>query len=560
MKIKIAQMRVKALDVKANYLSMMEIIQQTQNDVEILVFPRNALLGTMHGDRIENKYLIQDVLYYQEKIRVESTDFAIVWGGLDYLDDELYECIHFCRHQEIKKIYKRSLNDSVYHSESKYYDLHRPNQNLVILKGRKISFSYFDDFIPVPSDLNIVIDSSYWYQGIEEKRLEKVESYEEKVLYVNHVGMQNTGNNVFVYDGASFYFDREIGRVQIASCFEEEAVVVDVDAIERQKKCDAHHYNALLSLIRWYDDEIFPFKPMWIVGLSGGLDSAVSLGLLSKALGNKRVLAVTMPSKYNQSTSKNNAKKMASALSVELLEVPIEQLAQVTLESLDVAGIDASEGLAYENIQARLRGHILMSISSVRNGVIMNNGNKLESAFGYATMYGDAIGALSILGDLTKLEVSAIAEAINNDYKQEIIPYNLIAKISKEKIEWDFAPSAELRDDQTDPMKWGYHDHLLSFILKNDVEKLLEMYDNGTIYDTDFGDYLKVYGLDDPQLFIEDLDWVIRQLYGSIYKRIQMPPIAVMSETAFGTGKLKAQYAHIPTKTYEAYRTKILEK
>lgn len=557
MKIKVVQSRVFTLDVKRNFENMIQEIQSTESDVSLIVFPSNALFGKMHNDRILEKGIQKDLVFYQNQLLELDIPQAIVWGGISFEEENIYECIYFRQDEDLKKIYKRTLNDGKYSNESKYYAVGEISQGVVIMNKLKISISFFDDFTEGASDLNIVLDSSYWYQGVKDFRLKKLASTNSPTLYVNHVGMQNNGKNVFVYDGGSFVsMDSKIYPL-FEDCKTSSVVLKPNESIPKvNNKADI--YSALISLLRYYDEELFPFKPTWIVGVSGGLDSSVSIALLTRALGNERVLGVTMPSRYNKQTTQDNAVLLSKNLDVELLTIPIEELAKETVQSLENVNIDASSGLAYENIQARLRGHILMSISSVRNGVIMNNGNKLEVAFGYATMYGDSIGALSIFGDLNKLQVSALGELLNEDFGKEVVPKNLLAEVSEEKIVWDFAPSAELAQDQLDPMKWGYHDYLIEYLMNHSVVEILNLYDSNEIYDTKFGHYIKMYGLEDPKEFIKDLDWVVKQFYGSIYKRIQMPPIAVMSQSAFGTGYTESQNSFYKSSEYTKLREKIL--
>lgn len=557
MNIKVVQSRVKAIDIKFNYEAMLEEIKAADNDVDLIVFPMNALIGKMHNDRILEKGILDDLKYYQELILSLQDSKPIIWGGFDFDEEKIYECIYFRQGENVKKIYKRSLNNGAYLTDSKYYELNKSNQGQIIMNKYKISISYFDDFIVRNSDLNIVLDSSYWYKGVEKTRLKKLQESKSPSLYVNHVGMQNNGKNVFVYDGGSFLSLDD----QIYPLFENfkpaSTVLTPNDSIPTVENNETV-YHALIALLRYYDEEIFPFKPNWIVGVSGGLDSSVSIALIARALGKDRALGVTMPSRYNKQLTQDNANLLANNLDVELLNIPIEDLASETVKSLEKSNMDGSKGLAYENIQARLRGHILMSISSLRNGVIMNNGNKLEVAFGYATMYGDSIGALSLLGDLNKLEVSNLGKLLNEDFGKEVVPKNLLAEVYEDNIVWDFAPSAELAEDQVDPMKWGYHDYLIEYLMSHSVEEILELYESDEIYETHFGKYLEMYGLDDPKLFIEDLDWIVKQFYGSIYKRIQMPPVAVMSQCAFGTGYVESQYSYSKSREYTKLRNKIL--
>lgn len=559
MKIKVVQPRLKTLDIKSNYDKMVREIMDTDTSVNLIVFPANALLGKMHGERIFEDAFLADIKFYQNEILKLEQSIPVVWGGLDFQNDKIYECIYFKYGHDLKKIYKRSLNNGTYFNDSKYYALNKASQGLVILNKYKISISYFDDFVERASDVNLVLDSSFWYEGVEESRLRKLRSTKAPSIYLNHVGIQNNGKNVFVFDGGSFVsFENKIHP--IFDNFKEGSLVLDSKVPIPSFEIKENTYGALSALLRYYDEEVFPFKPKWIVGVSGGLDSSVSLALITRALGKERVLGVTMPSRYNKQVTQDNAVNLTEKLGVELLTIPIEDLAKTTVESLKKATLDGSHGLAYENIQARLRGHVLMSVSSLRNGVIMNNGNKLEVAFGYATMYGDSIGALSILGDLNKLQVSDLGKELNEYFKEEVVPKNLLADVFEDKIVWDFAPSAELAQDQLDPMKWGYHDYLIEYLMQHSVEEVMELYESGEIYKTKFGSYVKMYGLNDPKAFIEDLDWIVKQFYGSVYKRIQMPPIAVMSLSAFGTGYVETQDAFYKTLKYRALRDRILKE
>ena len=196
-----------------------------------------------------------------------------------------------------------------------------------------------------------------------------------------------------------------------------------------------------------------------------------------------------------------------------------------------------------------------MTLSSLENGVVINNGNKIEVAFGYATLYGDAIGALAILGNLNKLELGDLARDVNAIHNQEIIPINLIPVLKDTHVEWDFAPSAELAQDQFDPMKWAYHDYLVDYLLEYSVESLMEKYLDGSIKETLPGKYLTAYGLDDPIKFIDDLEWVVRTMNLAVYKRVQSPPVVRISRLGFGN---ETQGPVLKSHKYEDLKKKIL--
>lgn len=554
MKIIVAQTRIYGQNIKKNFENMKSLIE-SQDKKSLIVFPDLALTGSS-GFLISRQ---SDQIKYLEKCHqaliAMSEDKAIVWGSID----NGMKAIFVAYNGMVQKIIKQKLSKDLYFQEALNYDSYLQEDNIVTLNGTDYSFSFSGDLKRKEGTVNIVLANSFWIKGIEQKRLVEVESYENPVVYVNAVGTQNLSKSVFVYDGGSFY--KTPNKISlITEPFEEEVRAVDDFQLTYQTDLNfSLILKALVTLIKQFDEEVFSFRPNWIIGLSGGLDSSVSFALLNMALGNERVIPVTMPSKYNRSISKNNAQHLAEIFNIELLTIPVEELALETVETIKHENMDVSQGLAYENIQARLRGHILMSISSIRNGIVINNGNKIESALGYATMYGDAIGALSPLADLSKVEVGLLAAEINRQYEREMIPKNLIPVLKEDRVEWDFAPSAELAQDQFDPMKWGYHDILIEMLMRYPAIEILESYEDGSIYQLPIGRYLDVYGLNNAENFISDFEWVLKQLNNATFKRLQMPPVAVLSDVSFGNGFIENQQALFETDAYKELKEKIIK-
>lgn len=358
-----------------------------------------------------------------------------------------------------------------------------------------------------------------------------IKRYTNSIL-VSGVGIYNDGREVFGLLGDS-YFDFHTYVANANNAFEEELLIQDTGyLIEYFNEPTSEILPFILPMIEMFDEEHLSFKPKWLVGVSGGLDSAVSFALLTLALGEDRVHGVTMPGEFTRDLTLSNAHHLATKLNVTLEEIAIGDMVDSTISSL--TNYNKVEGLSHENIQARLRGHTLMSVASLVNGVVCNNGNKIETALGYATIYGDTIGALSVLADLTKIEVGQLALEINEAYEEEVIPVNIIPNVLADKIEWDFAPSAELSDNQFDPFKWGYHDALIVYLLGNSPESVLAMYLDNSIYETDFGRYMKHFGMDNPNDFIKDFEWLLKTVNGASFKRLQTPPILRVSKQGFG--------------------------
>lgn len=568
MKIAIAQMRVQANQPQKNFEAMKAIVKEYESSVDLIVFPEMCISGYYVGDRFLKEDFVNEMTHYNIEIKLLSQNTGIIWGNLYHENHKNYNAAFFAAKGEwvgrdSKKesgVYKKHLLPNYTLFDDKRYfhageGLFEPFEYM----GKKLSiqicedmwddrhdFSPTDKMMTYQPDMMVNISCSPWTLRKEGKRLEQIDTLNLDIpfIYVNAVGMQNNGKNVVLFDGGSMVKQGDIVTM-LADNFESEVLVVETTRLHHKpfEKNDDKIHDAMIKAIQYFDEETLPYKPNWIVGVSGGLDSSVSVSLLVEALGSNRIIGVTMPSNFSREITKNNAYHLSKKLGIRFLEIPIGGMVDATVGALNLSGYNSVQGLAYENIQARLRGHTLMSLSSLENGVIMNNGNKIEVALGYATLYGDAIGALAILGDLTKMQVGTLAQSINRRAQTEIVPINLIPIQSKTKIDWDFAPSAELAQDQFDPMKWGYHDALITYLMKYSLIDLLESYQDKTIYDTELGGYLNAYHLDQGSAFIEDLNWVLKTMNTAVYKRIQMPPIVTVSEYAFGLAYRESQSA-----------------
>ena len=244
-----------------------------------------------------------------------------------------------------------------------------------------------------------------------------------------------------------------------------------------------------------------------VIGLSGGIDSAVTLVLAVRALGSENVRVLLLPSKYSTSHSLDDAKKLAENLGIRYDIITIRSIVEQFDEALRPLFAGLEEGLAEENIQARIRGNLLMAVSNKFGNILLNTSNKSEAAVGYGTLYGDMSGGLSVLGDVYKTDVYRLARFINNH--GEIIPQNTITK----------PPSAELRADQKDSDSLPEYDILDKILyhyieLKKSAEEIITL------------------GIDE-QLVLK----TIKMVNTNEYKRYQTPPILRVSSKAFGTGR-----------------------
>ena len=181
-----------------------------------------------------------------------------------------------------------------------------------------------------------------------------------------------------------------------------------------------------------------------VLGVSGGIDSSLTTVIANDALGSENVLGISMPSIYSSDHSIEDAKALAENIGIDFQIIPIKKINEQMLEDLSPVLVGSPEGLAEENLQARIRGNILMAAANKQGALLLNTGNKTETALGYCTMYGDMAGALAVISDLNKSQVYAVSRWINENAEREVIPENSIIK----------PPSAELKLNQVDPFDY----------------------------------------------------------------------------------------------------------
>ncbi len=608
-----AQMRTKAGYIDDNIKTMKRMIDQArESKAELIVFPEMCISGYLISDKYLQKGFVEEIINANEVIKDYSQGIGVIWGNLgvdfDYKNrDGRYERRNQAffayegqwvkaQHNWHDGIYvKHGLPDYRIFDDSRYFKSgidvsleHGSDETALIepfiFKGRRIGLEVCEDlwsldyrldptsiYIKKGVDFIVNISSSPWTLNKENSRnkriLEHVSNHKDKMVplcYVNVVGAQNNGKNLMLFDGGSTLFGKD-GSVMSAcnDAFKEELKIIELDQNENVQKTKYKLLKGLISGIKAFDEEILG-KRNWVIGLSGGIDSSVNAALLVMALGQERVFGYNMASKYNSLQTKNAAKHLAKKLGISYAQGSIEDLVKSTHDTLNDYGFETVDhGLNAENIQARLRGHLLSSFASLKSGVICNNGNKVELALGYATLYGDTIGALSPIGDLTKVQIFELAKEINEVYADEIIPRELIPELIHHKYVFKLAPSAELKDAQIDPMKWGYHDFLVQYLMQypsHSMHDVLDFYESCAWEKSEVADIMRAYGLDDAKTFIADLRWFMRAFHLAIFKRIQFPPIIALSRAAFGYDFRESQMSYLENDMIKAQIQRILEK
>lgn len=612
MKIVLGQMNVLAGQMSLNVNKMLDMIEKAKKEkADLIVFPELCVTGYLLADKWMDQNFVETALSYNEVLKKASEGIGIIWGNVATFKDILgrdgrhVRCntAYFAYNNNwIKKEnnlfdgrYIKCLNpDYRIFDDSRYFlsalelskrmkledidftspflfekDDHTYRIGLEIcedLWSQDYQFDPTSQYLNQNVDFIVNISSSPWTRNKEKGREKQILRYAQHdfvpFVYVNAVGMQNNSKTVCVFDGDSSIYNEKGER--IASCndsFLEECKIIELNETSLADKCQNKLTKALITAIREFDQQVFQSRFKWIIGLSGGLDSSVNAALLTLSLGKERVIGLNMATRYNSSATIDNAHKLAHALGIECRDGIIQKLVEEQIECLKQYTQKEISEFAIENIQARIRGSILSAISQIENGVVINNGNKIEGALGYATLYGDTIGCLAPLQDVTKVELFEIARSINEFLDKEVIPYNLLPEVENDHIKWETPPSAELKNNQLDPMKWFYHDQIIQILTEYPgygIEKLMQQYLDKSIYETELGKWIRYYGLDDPQKFIEDLEWVLQKFQLGVFKRLQTPPIVMVSRGCFGSDFRENQVSYEKSNTYLALKEAIL--
>lgn len=388
------------------------------------------------------------------------------------------------------------------------------------------------------------------------------------LIYANQVGAQNNSKNLYVFDGASVAF-RDGKKIFQAPSFQEGVFEVREGEINNGEIEMEKIENAIVYGIREYMQKSGQKK--LVIGLSGGIDSALVAALAVRAIGAENVIAVNMPSVYNSDTTKDLAKDLAMELGIEYLIIPIQESVDFTKTQIEsILGIKV-EGLMEENIQARDRGsRVLMAVAAQPGCMMTNNGNKLEMATGYASIAGDLNGAIALIADLYKTQIFVLSRAMSQKYR---IP--TLAKIC------DIPPSAELSRDQAveegkgDPFFFEYHDRLMYQFLemRKDPVDILASYQDGKLEELlnswtyDVG---AEYALQKPiigpdgyfptvEAWIADIERIWKAFRGpSTNKGKYVPTIISISRRALGYDLRRSEVGSYFLKKYEEKKEELL--
>ena len=522
--IALAQLNPVVGDVAGNTQRVIEACAEARDrhGASLIVFPELFLCGYPPEDLLLHKGLQRRVVRALERIASEVEGIGVVVGFPEYDGEDIYNSAVLIRDGEPSPIYRKWLLPNYRVFDEKRYFAPGDRPLVLDLGGVRVGLTICEDiWQPAPAgaaraagaELLVTINGSPYQVGAQSRRekVARARCIENGIpmIYVNMVG----GQDELVFDGGSFAMDATGSIVSRAPACEDVLHIVTIDADARTvrprsgataelESREESVYNVLVTGTRDYVDKN-GFDGV-ILGLSGGIDSALTLAIATDALGADRVRALMMPYRYTSDMSKTDAAAQAKRLGVRYDIISIEPIVAATLGQLAEQFEGLSEDATEENIQSRARGILLMALSNKTGDMLLTTGNKSEMAVGYATLYGDMAGGFAPIKDCSKTLVYALARYRNT--LGENIPERVITR----------PPSAELRPDQKDTDSLPPYD-VLDPILAAFIEEDLSV------------EEIAARGFE-----FETVVRILSLVRRNEYKRRQSPPGIRISERAFG--------------------------
>ncbi|HKI89248.1 MAG TPA: NAD+ synthase [Draconibacterium sp.] len=539
MKIAFAQLNYTIGDFEGNADKIVRHIEKAKNEgADLVVFSELSVTGYYPHDLLEKKEFIQRAEETVHKIAAKCNGIAAVIGAPRINESErgkkLYNSAFFLANGKIESVHNKTLLPTYdIFDEYRHFE---PNHEFSVVKykGEKIAITICEDlWDEQPTESEFGKDKLYLTSPLEELikfnpdfvvnisaspfsynqegwrknvLISKAKKYRVPVLYVNQIGAQTE----LIFDGGSVFINHEGEIVKELRYFEEDFYIIDTlnlgdKHLQKPTETIEKIHDALVLGIRDYFQKM-GFKSATL-GLSGGIDSAVTAVLAVRALGAENVRVLLMPSRYSSGHSVEDARLLAENLGIRYEVVNIQQAVDAFENDLAPLFDGTQPDVTEENIQARARGIYVMALSNKFGHILLNTTNKSECAVGYGTLYGDMNGGLAVLGDVYKMDVYRLSRLMNRN--SEIIPENTIVK----------PPSAELRPNQKDT------DSLPEY---EDLDRMLFHY----IELNKSPKEITELGFDE-----QVVNRVIRMVNMNEYKRFQAAPILRVSSKAFGFGR-----------------------
>ena len=539
LKIAIVQFNPVVGDVAGNARRIIDLaLEAAEKGADIAVYPELCLIGYSHHDLLDNDYVVSSIEHALAWIHQHvPPHMALVVGTVrrnpSKTGKKLFNSAAFLELDKPAQFVDKMLLPTYdLYDEYRYFEPAKA-QSPISFRGTKLGIHICEDMwnlekyanyliyernpleelIDKGAEILINLSASPFSHGRHDLRTNLIQDicrqYRVPFLMSNQVG----ANTEMVFDGDSRVHAANGDLLRCAPSFEETVLYwdnTDLTPLEIPTHDRIEDlFIALVCGIREYDKKTGIFNKL-LVGLSGGIDSAVTAALAVEAVGAHRVMGITMPSKYSSEGSVTDSMSLADNLGIPCHTIPIEDTIESFKNILEPIFQGTTEGLAEENIQARTRGLTLMAVSNKFNHLVLATGNKSEMAMGYATLYGDMAGGLAVLADVFKVDVYLLATYINQRAGRVLIPASTISK----------PPSAELRPDQLDQDSLPPYP-VLDEILRLYIEERLDVH---AICKT----------LGHPKSFVLG---ILSSVDRNEYKRKQAAPALRVSKKAFGTGR-----------------------
>jgi NAD+ synthase (glutamine-hydrolysing) len=568
LRVSMAQINPKTGDIRGNTRLILEAIDRGRTSgAHLVVLPEMCVTGYCLDEKllINREFLRQNKRALFEDIAPACADLAAIVGFVDFEEDRKgpdryplrYNAAGILQHGRVEQIvHKRLLPSYRYFDDKRYFtpgteveprpiDVNGETVRIGVLicedmwdegyplKPCRIYDEKGVDYLFAISASPFVCSSPGRRNGKRFERAEiirgQIERYGVPIVSINTVGIGDNGKNVIPFDGTTQAFDRK-GRL-VASL---RSFVVDQQTVtfengladpvdEPEFDREAEIFEALVMSVRDYYDKIGIFKGV-LDAVSGGVDSALGTAIAFQAMGAERLAVYNLPSRFNKERTKTAARQLAENFGIEYRVIPIQAMVDRIVSDFERYLHPIRDSLTLENIQARVRGLIMMAESNDRQALLLTNGNETEIALGYATLYGDMVGGLAVIGDLPKPDVYRLARYVNRRWGRAMIPEDVL----------EMPASAELKEDQVDPFDYDVVGPIISEYVDSGVSpnELVESFRERRLTEAEFdAGFYSRYSEKDFRALTEDL---YRSLNRSVYKRMQAAPIVVVSGRSFG--------------------------